>query len=207
MSITSRSTRAAVAGAALVLSVTLSACGGGTSAPAAASTTTEPPVSAPADGGAQHNDTDIRFAQMMIPHHQQALAMAEMALERAENTEVKALAEQIEAAQDPEIATLNGFLENWGVPPVEGGGMDHTGMDHSASGGMMSQADMDALAGTSGAAFDRLFLEMMIVHHEGAVAESEREVTGGANAQAKELASQIISGQTAEIERMRQLLG
>jgi len=202
MSTIRRSTRAAVAGAALVLS--LSACGGGTSAPTAAPTTTEPPVSARADAGAQHNDTDIRFAQTMIPHHQQALAMAEMALQRAESADVKALAEQIRAAQDPEIATLTGFLQNWGIPPVEGG-VDHS--DHSGSGGMMSQTDMDSLRAADGAAFDRMFLEMMIVHHEGAVAESEREVADGANAQARELAAQVISGQTAEIERMRQLLG
>lgn len=201
--------RSACAAAILVLSVTLSACGGGTSAPTAAPSTTEPPVSAPADAGAQHNDTDIRFAQMMIPHHQQALAMAEMALQRAESADVKALAEQIRGAQDPEITTLNGFLENWGNPPVEGTmtGMDHSETDHSGSSGMMSQADMDALAGASGAAFDAKFLELMIVHHEGAVAESQREVADGVNAQAKDLASQIISGQTAEIERMRQLLG
>jgi uncharacterized protein (DUF305 family) len=207
MSTIRMSTRAAVAGAALVLSVTLTACGGGTSAPTATPTTTEPPASAPADADAQHNDTDIRFAQMMIPHHQQALAMAEMALERAENAEVKALAEQIRAAQDPEITTLNGFLENWGTPPAEGSmtGMDHSEMDHSGSSGMMSQADMDALSGASGAAFDTKFLELMIVHHDGAVAESEREVAEGTNAQAKELATRIISGQTAEIERMRQL--
>jgi uncharacterized protein (DUF305 family) len=203
MSTIRRSNRAAVAGAALVLSVTLSACGGGTSATTAAPTTAEPPVAAPADAGAQHNDTDIRFAQMMIPHHQQALAMAEVALERAESAEVKALAEQIRAAQDPEITTLNGFLQSWGVPPV-GGGMDHSGMDHSS--GMMSQADMDSLGAASGAAFDRMFLEMMIVHHEGAVAEAEREITEGVNPQAKELATQIVSGQTAEIGRMRQLL-
>jgi uncharacterized protein (DUF305 family) len=196
MSTIRMSTRATVAGAALVLSVTLSACGGGTAAPTAAPTTTEPPVSAPADAGAQHNDTDIRFAQMMVPHHQQALAMAEMAVERAESPDVKALAEQVRAAQDPEIATLNGFLESWGIQPMDSG-MDHSGMGHSGSGGMMTQGDM---------AFDKMFLEMMIVHHEGAVAEAEREVAGGANAQAKELASQIISGQTAEIERMQQML-
>jgi uncharacterized protein (DUF305 family) len=203
MSTIRRSTRAFITGAALALSV--AACGG-TSAPTAAPTTTEPPAAASADAGAQHNDTDIRFAQMMVPHHQQALAMAEMALERAESPDVKALAEQIRAAQDPEIATLNGFLENWGVQPIDSG-MDHSGMDHSGSGGMMSQGDMDSLGAAGGAAFDKMFLEMMIVHHEGAVAESQREVADGANPQAKELASQIISGQTAEIERMRQMLG
>jgi uncharacterized protein (DUF305 family) len=204
MSTIRTSTRAAVAGAALVLSVTLSACGGGAATPPAPATPEPTVAAAPADPAAQHNDTDIRFAQMMVPHHQQALAMADVALEKAQDPEVKALAEQIRAAQDPEIATLNGFLQKWGIPPVEGG-MDHSGMDHSS--GMMSQGDMDSLGAAGGAAFDRMFLEMMIKHHEGAVAESQREVADGANTQAKELAEQIISGQTAEIDRMRRLLG
>jgi uncharacterized protein (DUF305 family) len=204
MSTVRTSTRAAVAGAALVLSVAVSACGGDAATPPAPATPGPTVAAAPADPAAEHNDTDIRFAQMMVPHHQQALAMADVALERAQDPEVKALAEQIRAAQDPEIATLNGFLQRWGIPPVEGG-MDHSGMDHSS--GMMSQGDMDSLGAAGGAAFDRMFLEMMIKHHEGAVAESQREVADGANAQAKELAEQIISGQTAEIERMRQLLG
>jgi uncharacterized protein (DUF305 family) len=206
MSTIRRSTRAAIGGGALVLSLalTLSACGG-SAAPTVATPTTEPPVTAPADAGAQRNDADIRFAQMMVPHHRQALEMSELALGRARSPEVKALAEQIRSAQDPEIDTLNDFLAAWGAQPVEGG-MDHSGADHSGSSGMMAQGEMDALAAASGAAFDTMFLEMMVVHHEGAVAEAEREVAEGANPQAKELATQIVSGQTAEIEQMRQLL-
>jgi uncharacterized protein (DUF305 family) len=197
MSITRRSIRA-VGGGALVLSLalTLSACGG-SAAPAG-----EAPTSASADAGAQHNDADVGFAQMMIPHHQQALEMAETALQRTQNAEVRALAEQIQSAQDPEITTLSGFLESWGAAPADEG---MAGMDHSGMSGMMGQGDMDALAGASGAAFDTLFLEMMIAHHEGAITEAEREVAEGANAQAKELAAQIVSDQTAEIEQMRQL--
>jgi uncharacterized protein (DUF305 family) len=202
MSIIRRSTRAAVLGAALVLSVTLSACSGG-AAPSAAPTTAEPTVSAPGDDGAQHNDADIRFAQMMIPHHQQALDMAELAVQRAQRPEVKALAEQIRAAQNPEIDTLTDFLTAWDSQPMEGG---MTGMDHSGSSGMMVQGDMDALATASGAAFDTKFLEMMIVHHEGAIADAQRQVTDGANAQAKDLAAKIVSDQSAEVERMRELL-
>jgi uncharacterized protein (DUF305 family) len=199
MSTVRRSTRAAVG--VLSLALALSACGG-TAAPTGSTAASEAPASAPADAGAQHNDADVRFAQMMIPHHQQALEMAETALQRTQNAEVRALAEQIQSAQDPEITTLSGFLESWGAAPADDG---MAGMDHSGMSGMMSQADMDALAGADGAAFDARFLEMMIAHHEGAIAESERAVADGSNAQAKELATQIISGQTAEIEQMRQL--
>jgi uncharacterized protein (DUF305 family) len=196
----SRSTRAAVG--ILALALALSACGG-SAAPTGSTAASEAPASAPADAGAEHNDADIRFAQMMIPHHQQALEMAETALQRTQNAEVRALAEQIQSAQDPEITTLSGFLESWGAAPADEG---MAGMDHSGMSGMMGQGDMDALAGASGAAFDTMFLEMMIAHHEGAITEAEREVTEGANAQAKELAAQIVSDQTAEIEQMRQLL-
>ena len=205
MSTIRKSTRAVVAGATLVLSVALTACGG-TTAPGTTPATGAATASAPAGTGAQHNDADVAFAQMMIPHHQQAIEMADMAADRAQSADVKALAHQIKAAQDPEIATLNGFLTNWGAAPAQGG-MDHSGMDHSTSTGMMTQTDMDALSGAVGASFDKMFLEMMVKHHEGAVAASQREVSDGANPQAKDLASKIISAQNAEIGRMKQLLG
>jgi uncharacterized protein (DUF305 family) len=198
MSITRSSIRA-VGGGALVLSLalTLSACGG-SAAPAG-----EAPTSASADAGAQHNDADVGFAQAMVPHHQQAIEMAEVALERAQDAEVRALAEQIRATHDPQLTTLTGFLESWGATPADDGmaGME----DHSGMSGMMGQGDMEALAGASGAAFDSMFLEMMIAHHEGAVADAQRAVAEGANTQVKELAAQIVSDQTAEIEQIGRL--
>ena len=199
MSTISRSTRAAVG--ILALALALSACGA-SAAPTGSTAASEAPASAPADAGAEHNDADIRFAQMMIPHHQQALEMAETALQRTQNAEVRALAEQIQSAQDPEITTLSGFLESWGAAPADEG---MAGMDHSGMSGMMGQGDMDALAGASGAAFDSMFLEMMVAHHEGAVADAQRAVAEGANTQVKELAAQIVSDQTAEIEQIGRL--
>jgi uncharacterized protein (DUF305 family) len=200
MSITRRSARA-VGGGALVLSLalTLSACGG-SAAPAA-----EAP-SAAADAGAQHNDADIGFARMMVPHHEQAIEMAEIAHERTQSTEVRALAEEIRAAHDPQLTTLTGLLESWGAAPADDGMAGMEGMGHSGMSGMSGQGDMDALAAASGAAFDSMFLEMMIAHHEGAVADAERAVAEGTNPQAKDLAAQIVSSQTAELDRMRQLL-
>jgi uncharacterized protein (DUF305 family) len=210
MSTIRRSTRAAISGGALALSLalTLSACGG-SAAPAGTTAATEPPASAPAAAGTEHNGADVRFAQGMIPHHRQAVEMAEIAVDRAENPEVKALAEQIQAAQDPEINTLTGFLEAWGAEvPADG---DMAGMDHSSMAGIsdmsgMTPEQMDELRNATGAAFDTAFLEMMIAHHEGAISDAERELAEGVNPQAKDLATEIVTAQTAEIEQMRQLL-
>jgi uncharacterized protein (DUF305 family) len=209
MSTIRTSTRACLAGGALALSLALSACAGD-SAPPSAPAAPSPSTSAQSGVSTENNEADVRFAQMMIPHHRQAVEMAEIAVERAENPEVKALAEQIRAAQDPEIVTMTSFLEAWGAEvPAEG---DMAGMDHSAmpgmpdTDGMMTPEQMDEMRGATGAEFDRMFLEMMIVHHEGAVADAQRELDEGVNPQAKDLATQIISAQTAEIAQMRQLL-
>jgi uncharacterized protein (DUF305 family) len=206
---TIRMSRAYLVGGALALSVALSACGGSATPPSAPAPAA-PSAPAPSGVSTENNEADVRFAQMMIPHHRQAVEMAEMAVERAENPDVKALAEQIQAAQDPEIETLTGFLEAWGAEvPAEGdmpgmGGMDHSGMGDMS--GMMTPEQMNEMQSATGAAFDRMFLEMMIVHHEGAVRDAEREVAEGVNPEAKELATQIISAQNAEIAQMRQML-
>jgi uncharacterized protein (DUF305 family) len=207
------STRVALAGGTLALTLALSACGGDTAPPATSPSPAAPSATAQAGVSAEHNDADIRFAQGMIPHHRQAVEMAEMAVDRAENPDVKALAEQIQAAQDPEIETMTGFLEAWGAEvPAEG---DMAGMDHSSMpgmtgmpemSGMMTPEQMEQMGSATGAAFDTMFLEMMIVHHEGAIADSQRELAEGVNPQAKDLANQIIAAQTAEIDQMRQML-
>lgn len=151
---------------------------------------------------AKANQADIAFAQDMIPHHEQAIEMATLAATRAKDQEVSKLAEQIEGAQDPEIKTMTGWLEEWGAP---------TGMDHGDMGGdmpgMMPDEDMAELAKATGATFDRMFLEMMIKHHEGAIEMSETELKDGQNADAKKLAQEIIDAQQAEIDTMNDLLG
>jgi uncharacterized protein (DUF305 family) len=168
------------------------------------STTTEIPANA------RYNATDVGFAQGMIPHHAQAIEMADLALTSTTNPDVLALANTIKAAQSPEIEKLSGWLGNWGqsVPSTASGSMDH---DMSGTGGMMmdgmmSQADMDRLETSTGTEFDRLWLELMIQHHEGAVKMSKSEVSGGKNPDAIALAEAIISGQQAEITAMELLL-
>lgn len=147
---------------------------------------------------------------MMIPHHRQAVEMAELAADRTDDPEVLALAEEIRAAQGPEIETMTRFLQAWGaeVPSAGMSGMDGGmgGMDHGGMSGMMSPDQMTQLEAAEDAAFDRMFLEMMIAHHEGAVADAQRELAEGANPQVTALAQEIVDTQTAEIERMRRLL-
>ena len=149
-----------------------------------------------------HNAADVTFAQEMIPHHRQAIEMAQMAAARASSPEVKALATRIQQAQDPEIATMTELLESWGedVPSHEGG---HGAME---SGGMMSSEEMAELMAATGTGFDRLFLTMMTKHHEGAIEMARTEQAEGAFGPAKELAGKIVADQRAEIDEMRQLL-
>ncbi|WP_394426695.1 DUF305 domain-containing protein [Streptomyces sp. SGAir0957] len=195
---------AAVAGAATAALV-LAACGGNgdSSAGHDGHSKESPSASAPASQ-AQHNAADVAFAKGMIPHHRQAVEMADLAPSRADSAEVKKLAEQIKKAQDPEIKTLSGWLTSWGEEvPAEGA------MDHSAhgTGGMMTAEEMDQLKNSSGNAFDTAFMEMMIEHHEGAVAMAKTEKSDGAYEPAKKMADAIITSQTAEITQMNKLLG
>jgi uncharacterized protein (DUF305 family) len=165
-------------------------------------------ASSSASSAADHNDADVTFASGMIPHHESAIAMAQMAADRAADPRVKDLAARIEAAQAPEIETMSGWLADWGAAASSSatddgmGGMDHDGMDDGDMGGM----DTDALMAMSGAEFDRMFLTMMIEHHRSAVQMAETEVVDGQYADAIALAESIRDSQTAEIAEMQQLL-
>ncbi len=160
---------------------------------------------------ANFNATDVGFAQGMIPHHAQAVEMADLALEKSTNADVLALAKQIKASQNPEIQTMSGWLQSWGqkVPSTDsmsGGGHDMTDMGGMMMGGMMTEADMEKLESSSGTAFDRLWMELMIQHHEGAVRMSEDELKDGKNPDVKALAQTIVTSQQAEISTMNSLL-
>lgn len=147
------------------------------------------------------NAADVMFAQMMIPHHEQAIEMSDLALEpRAEaSPEVKSLATQVKAAQGPEIKQLQQWLAEWGAPESAG----HMGHEMN---GMMDDEDMTELAGISGAEFGKRWLEMMIVHHEGAVEMSQEVLEDGDNPQVAAMAQAIIDGQNKEIELMKSYL-
>lgn len=149
------------------------------------------------------NAADEAFVTGMIPHHEQALSMAALVLDKeGVDPRVVALAERILAAQQPEIDLMNSWLEAWGVDP-DTGGME--GMDHGGD-GMMSDDDMAALEAATGPEASTLFLEQMVEHHTGAIEMSQQELDNGENADALDLAQTIIDAQTAEINEMQELL-
>jgi len=155
---------------------------------------------------AGHNDADVAFAQQMIPHHQQAIEMAQLAETRAQSPDVKDLAADIEAAQDPEIETMTGWLDSWGEEaPGEGGHGEHD-MSSDDMAGMMTEEEMADLEGSSGSAFDQMFLTMMIEHHQGAIEMAQTEQAEGEFPDALAMAEQIESAQTEEIQTMQELL-
>ena len=171
---------------------------GSSGSPSAASSTAAPAT--PAAG--PHNDADVMFAKMMIPHHQQAVAMSDMILAKdGINSKVTDLANQIKAAQAPEIAQMSGWLAGWDENPSPS-----MGMDHDMGGGMMSQADMEALDKAAGEDAARLFLTGMIKHHQGAIAMAQDEIANGQNPTVIALAKKITADQQAEIATMNQLL-
>lgn len=143
------------------------------------------------------SDGDIMFAQMMIPHHEQAIEMSTLAETRTENADVLALAQQIKSAQMPEISQMTIWLSDAGAPLSMGHDMGDDGM--------LSTDEMTALANSSGVAFDKLFLAGMIGHHEGAL-DMAKTVQNSKNAEVKVLSDNITSSQTAEIEEMKKLL-
>ncbi|WP_232547224.1 DUF305 domain-containing protein [Propioniciclava soli] len=181
------------AGAAL-----LSGCAGQPAASPDAGVT--PATTAPASEQQAHNEADVMFTQMMIPHHEQAIEMSDILLAKPGlGTEMTDLATAIKDAQQPEIDQMRAWLAAWGEP--EGGAhAGHTGMD-----GMVSADQLDALRDADTLAASELFLEQMIGHHEGAVAMAEEELASGTDPDVRQMAEDVIATQTQEIELMREL--
>jgi len=163
--------------------------------------TATPSPSSTAEG--VFNNADETFVMGMIAHHEQAIAMSDLLLDKEGVDErVISLARDIKDAQGPEIDTMKDWLADWGIV-TDDSGME--GMDHSG-GGMMSAEDMAALESASGAEASRLFLEQMTQHHQGAIDMAQQELDNGENPGALELAQTIIDAQTAEIATMQDIL-
>jgi uncharacterized protein (DUF305 family) len=192
--------------AAGLASITLAACGGTSTTPAAPAATAPASSAAAGTTGQAHNAADVTFAQGMIPHHKQAVMMAQQASSRAKSPAVKTLAAQIQSAQDPEITTMTGWLTSWGQPTQQPGMSGMAGHDMGSMGGSMSDADMTKLSKLTGAVFDREFLTMMTAHHNGAIEMARTQLAQGQYPPAKALAQNIITSQTAEIAKMKTLL-
>ena len=196
------SRRIAIVVAALLAAVILTACSTDsddamTSDSQAQETTSMSGETAPDSG----REDDVMFAQMMIPHHEQAVEMADMALDpdASSSVEVRELAVDIKAAQDPEIETMRAWLEAWGAPQEAPSAMNHDS-------GMMSQGDMGTLASAEGAEFDQMWLTMMIEHHEGAIIMAQDVLATTDNAEVATMAEDIVAAQEAEIATMQALL-
>lgn len=149
----------------------------------------------------EHNEADIAFAQAMIPHHEQAIEMADLVEGSGASSDVHQLATAIKADQTPEIEQLNELLDNWDAHAATAGHDGHTSMP-----GIMDDADLSSLAATSGVAFDRAWLIMMITHHEGAIAMATTQLNDGRSEPARRLAEQIITAQQDEIMTMKEQL-
>ncbi|MBJ7340076.1 DUF305 domain-containing protein [Mycolicibacterium sp.] len=153
---------------------------------------------------APNNAADLTFVTGMIPHHEQAVQMSALVAQRSTNPSVTTLAADISAAQGPEIQTMKALLAQWGGDAHSSGHQGHEGMEMQ---GMVDDSTMAKLASLNGADFDQLWLQSMIGHHEGAIAMARTEIADGANADAKTLATQIVTAQQAEIGQMKQMLG
>jgi len=163
------------------------------------SSTSSSPSASAGTSDAAFNDADVTFAMEMVMHHQQAIEMSDTLLAKdGVHSDVVALAERIKAAQGPEIETMNQWLEDWGQD-TDMGGMDH-------GGGMMSEEDMAALEEADGETASSLFLEQMIMHHQGAIDMAEAQIDNGQNPDAVALAQKIVEDQAAEIAEMQELL-
>ena len=151
----------------------------------------------------EHGLADVMFAQMMVPHHEQALEMSRIVLDKEGVPEdVRALAQRIEAAQAPEITRMQDMLAAWGVTDAQP--MDHSG--HGGMAGMLTEEQLQDLRDADGPEAARLFLEGMVEHHRGAVDMAQTELEDGENPQARALAEDVIAAQEEEIAQMEDML-
>ena len=156
-------------------------------------------------GGHGHNSnsqmvgSDAMFLQMMIPHHEQAVVMSDLALSISKDAEVLKLAKQIKDAQAPEIIKMQGWLSDAGLSEDPGHSMG------DGMGGMLSDSELSALKRSTGKAFDKLFLAGMIAHHEGAI-HMVMMIENSQDSDVNRLGQDIVKSQTAEIELMKELL-
>jgi uncharacterized protein (DUF305 family) len=163
-------------------------------------------------GERRHVEADARFMEHMIHHHAQALAMTALVPTRSSRDDIRLLAQRIEVSQRDEIAQMRRWLEARGVSAPRSDTLHaHHGVggEHAAMAGMLSPAEMARLAAATGSEFDRLFLELMIRHHEGAltmVAELFGTPGAGQDTDVFRIASEVDADQEMEITRMRRLL-
>lgn len=203
----SRSTRIKLAAVTGISAIALIAAGcssddSGSSMPGMNHDTSSSTSAAPATR-TDFNNADVTFLEMMYPHHAQAVEMAELVPSRSQNQQLITLAKSVEDAQSPEMRQITTLLVSFGkaAPSESGGHGGHGGMQ-----GMMTPEQMTALELASGPAFDKKWMNMMIEHHQGAIAMANTELAEGVNPDARALAQAIVGAQQTEIDQMRTML-
>ncbi|MCZ4586078.1 DUF305 domain-containing protein [Rhodococcus opacus] len=229
-----KTTKIAVGAAAVAALVALTACSNSSSDQSAQSSASAS-VTATTAAADTHNQADVTFAQQMIPHHAQAIEMSDVVLAKdGIDPRVTDLANQIKAAQGPEIEQLQGWLTEWGqssmpmatsgmmtpgqsMPMATSGmvtpgqsmpmsGMEMPGDSGMGMSGMMSAEDMTALQNAQGVDASRLYLTQMITHHQGAIAMAQNEIDSGQYPDAVAMARTIADTQQQEITTMQNIL-
>jgi uncharacterized protein (DUF305 family) len=200
----------AIAAATVAVALTVAGCassgGTGTASSATSSAAASTSASAAAQSGVMSNAADVTFLQQMYPHHAQAIAMAAMVNGRTTTPAVVQLATTIKGEQQPEMDHMTVLLRSLGQPAAATM-PDMPGMDQNGGGpGMSSAAEFPDLDGLSGTAFDQKWLTMMTDHHQAAITMATTELSKGTNPDAKQLATNIISAQKAEIQHMSTLI-
>lgn len=201
-------TATAVSALGLAAALLVSGCSADVPAPAGSASASAPSSTATASTAsavavsAEHGDADVMFAQMMIPHHEQAVEMSGIILDKQSVPEdVRALARRIQDAQGPEIERMHAMLEAWGADAASG----HGGHAGHGMPGMVDEGALDAMRAKPAEGAVPMFLGKMIGHHEGALEMARTELADGVNPEAKALAQQMVDAQQAEIIEMKQL--
>jgi uncharacterized protein (DUF305 family) len=202
----------------LVATLALASCGTSPSTLAGSDATPSASVAGPRVPGATPtavgtkakepvNTADVSFATMMIAQHTQSMAMVDLALKRATDAKVKALAPTIKSGEVPELARMSGWFTSEGQPVPAAGAHDMSmpGMEANPE-GVMSAKEMTDLGKATGSGFDRMWLQLMIRHHQGAVSMARTELTKGSSPDGKQVARSIVDRQSGEITTMTSIL-
>ena len=176
----------------------LAACGSESNQQSTASTQTDLTSSQ-----SSFNEADVMFAQMMIPHHEQAIELADIALDPTlmASEQVKTLASQIKLAQDPEIDLMTQWLTDWDQPLMDMSEEHDMSMD-----GMLSVDEIAALGQLMGEEFDQAWASAMIAHHKGALKMAKTVKEDGQSTLVLDLANLIVQAQQSEIAVLETLL-
>lgn len=176
----------------------LAACGSESNQQSTASTQTDLTSSQ-----SSFNEADVMFAQMMIPHHEQAIELADIALDPTlmASEQVKTLASQIKLAQDPEIDLMTQWLTDWDQPLMDMSEEHDMSMD-----GMLSVDEIAALGQLMGEEFDQAWASAMIAHHKGAIKMAKTVKEDGQSTLVLGLANLIVQAQQSEIAVLETLL-